>query len=159
MVAIAGLALTMSTSPAGASAVHPAQSAADTRIIDGNGADLPILIGSHNTIATMAAQNSGSNFTKVADGGDFELEGSNGQCLTVNAAQNNEIYSESCSEASSTLWFSQAGGLYTSVLLNNEGITGHLTSNTLLGCLAQGTNLFAQGGVAAGNCHIVWNGP
>jgi len=131
--------------------------AAGSKIIDGNGTDLPILITAHGDPALTDNAGGGSVFTKVAVGGNFELEGPNGLCLTVNTSVDNEVYSESCSGAASTLWEDQAGGLLTSILLADEGVTGHMTANTGFSCTTP-AGLIAQGGVAAGNCHIVWSG-
>jgi len=143
-----------------ASPPHPAAPAAAHPLTDGGGIDLSILMTAHNQLVDMRDMGSGSAFTKVAVGADFELM-ADGLCLTVNASQGNAISAESCSGASSTLWFDQAesgGNLINSVLLSNEGITGHLTANPKVSCITIGAVLFAQGGLAAGNCHQEWNG-
>jgi hypothetical protein len=145
-----------------ASPPHPAAAAAAHPLIDGGGTDLSILMTAHNQLVDMQDVGSGSTFTKVAVGaGEFELKASNGLCLTVNAADGDAIFSESCSGAASTLWFDQAesgGNLINSVLLSGEGITGHLTANPDVSCTRIGAILFAQGGLPAGNCHQKWSG-
>jgi hypothetical protein len=146
-----------------ASPPHPVVAAAAHPLIDGGGNDLSILMTAHNQFVDMQDVGSGSTFTKVATGaGDFELKASsNGLCLTVNAADGNAITSESCSGATSTLWFDQAesgGNLINSVLLNNEGITGHLTADPNVSCTTIGAIMFAEGGLPAGNCHQKWSG-
>ncbi len=144
-----------------ASPPHPAAAAAAHPLTDGGGVDLSILMTAHNQLVDMRDIGSGSAFTKVAVGADFELM-ADGLCLTVNAADGDAISSESCSGASSTLWFDQAesggGNLITSVLLSNEGITGHLTANPNVSCITVGAVLFAQGGLHAGDCHQRWSG-
>ncbi len=146
-----------------ASPPHPAAPAAAHPLIDGGGTDLSILMTAHNQLVDMQDVGSGSTFTKVPTGaGDFELKASsNGLCLTVNAADGDAVSAESCSGATSTLWFDRAesgGNLIDSVLLNNEGITGHLTANPDVSCTKIGAILFAQGGLPAGDCHQKWSG-
>jgi hypothetical protein len=145
-----------------ASPPHPAAAAAAHALTDGGGIDLQILMPAHGDPVDMADQGSGSTFTKVAAGGnEFELKASNGLCLTVNDSVGDEIYSESCSGATSTLWFDQAesgGNLINSVLLANDGITGHLTADPDQSCITIRAVLFAQGGLPAGDCHQKWNG-
>lgn len=144
-----------------ASLPHPAAAAVARPLIDGGGNDLSILTAKHNEPVDMADVGSGSMFTKVTVGSHFELMDSNGLCLTVNTSEGNEVYAESCSKAPSTLWFDQAesgGNLINSVLLSNEGITGHLTADHSFSCTTIRVLLFAQGGLAAGDCHQKWNG-
>ena len=145
-----------------ASPPHPGAAAAGHLLTDGGGADLSILTAPHNNLVDMTSLGQGSTFTKVAiSGGEFELEASNGLCLTVNDSAGDAIYSESCSGATSTLWVDQAesgGNLINSVLLSNEGITGHLTADPDVSCTTTRAVLFAQGGLPAGNCHQKWSG-
>ena len=144
-----------------ASPPHPAAAAAGHALTDGGGTDLSILMTAHNQFVDMQDVGSGSTFTKVSvGGGEFELMAA-GLCLTVNTSDGDAVSAESCSGASSTLWFDQAesgGNLINSLLLSNEGITGHLTADPSLSCTTIRAILFAQGGLAAGNCHQEWNG-
>lgn len=142
--------------------VGPAVAAAGFLMTDGGGSDLSIRLGLHGDIAVMVGANVASTFTEVPVGTHFELKSNGGLCLTVNAADGNRIYSESCSGADSTLWFVQVengGDLLNSVLVTlDQGVTGHLTADPHSSCGSGLANLLAQGGLPAGDCHQKWSG-
>ena len=146
---------------AGVAAAAPAARtapAAATAIIDGDGADLPIIDDGHGNPVSVVFQDS-TIFTRVNEGASFELRSaSSGLCLTNNMGQGNLVYMESCNPNSvATLWTTTPTHLIVSVQLTQDGITGNMTATAIGGCMTAG-GVKDEGGHPLG-CANQWTVP
>jgi hypothetical protein len=131
--------------------------AAATAIIDGDGADLPIIDNGHGNPVSVVFDAS-TIFTRVSEGSSFELRSSSGLCLTNNMGQGNLVYMESCNPNSiATLWTTTPTHLIVSLQLEQDGITGNMTATAIGGCMTAG-GVKDEGGHPLG-CANQWTVP